>query len=276
MMLAATISFSVARLIQRSLLRDGKHDPITYSVFFQLIVPLIILPISLFSNFVIPPLSVIWPQLILMTVLYGTASVLFYLSIKQTQISEVMVISATGPIWTTVTSVLFLGDKISYLRVLGVVFAVAGVAFVFYRKQRFMFHKGHLYAFLSILFFGIGLTNDSFLLRYFDPTFYSFLYYFLPGLFIALIFPKKVLDIKAYIIKNSSLRLFIPALLAAAGSLLVNSSFQIGALASQAGVMMQLIPIFTIALGAIFLNERENLFRKLIGGIVVVIGVLLI
>lgn len=276
LMLIAAISFSVARLMQRALLKDSRHDPVTYSICFQFLVALIILPIALFNNFTIPPLSAIWPQLILMSVLYGTASVFFYLALKQTQISEVMIIAATGPIWTTITSIIFLGDRTSFLKIIGVMLAVIGVAFVFYQKRKFTFHKGHFCAFLSILFFGMGLTNDSFLLRHFNQTTYSFLYYFLPGVFIVLINPKKILHIKIFIIKNSSLGFFIPAVLSAVGSLLVNTSFQMGVQVSQVSVMLQLSPIFTIALGAIFLNERENLMRKLIGGIIVVIGVLMI
>ncbi len=275
-MLGATVCFAIGRLMQRALLKNGKHDPVTYSIYFQFLVPLIILPIALFNNFTLSPLNVVWPQFILMTVLYGTASVLFYLALKHTQISEVMIIGATGPIWTTVTSILFLGDRISILKLLGIVLAVIGVGFVFYQKGRFKFHKGHFYAFLSILFFGIGLTNDSFLLRYFNQTTYSFLYYFFPGLFIALMYPKKVLEIKGFIRKNASFNFFVPAVLAAIGSLLVNTSFQIGAGASGVSTMMQLSPIFTIVLGAIFLQERENLVRKIIGGIIVIIGVLLI
>ncbi|MBU3978495.1 DMT family transporter [Patescibacteria group bacterium] len=276
LMLIAIICLSVGRLMQRGLLRDGKHDPVTYSIYFQFIVPLIILPIALLNNFTMPPLSVIWPQFILMTVLYGTASVLFYLALKHTPISEVMVIGATGPIWTTITSILFLGDKISFLKIIGVLLAVIGVAFVFYQKGRFRFHKGHFYAFLSILFFGIGLTNDSFLLRYFNQITYSFLYYFFPGLFITLIYPKKVLEIKGFIRKNASFSFFLPAFLAAIGSLLVNTSFRIGAEASQVSTMMQLSPIFTIAVAAIFLGERENLIKKMVGGVIVVTGVLMI
>lgn len=276
LMVGATFSFAVARLIQRVFLKDGKHDAYTYSIYFPLLVALIILPVALFNNFAIPPMSGIWPQLILMILLYGFANIFFYLAVKQTPISEVMVIAATSPIWTATASVLFLGENINSQKLLGVMLAVIGVALVFYQKHKFKVHRGHFYALLAQVFFGVELANDGFLLRYFNQTTYSFLYFFLPALFIALINPKKMSVIKAFFNKGEAIKFVVPAILYAAGALLVNTSFGIGAQASQVGVMFQLSPIFTIALGVIFLNERENIIRKLIGGFIVVIGVLLI
>ncbi len=276
LMLVATISFAVARLMQRALLKNEKHDAITYSIYFQLLVSFIILPAALLNNFAIPSLEWVWQQFILMIFLYGFFGICFYKAIKQTPVSEVMIIAATAPIWTAITSILFLGDIMDFKKLSGVVLAVIGVVFVFYQKHKFRLHEGHLYAFLSTVFLGSALTNDSFLLRYFNHTTYSFLYYFLPSLFIALINPKKTLSIKPLLSKNASLKFFIPAVLYAVSSLLTNMSLKIGAQASQVSVLMQLSPIFTIALGVIFLNERENLIRKLIGGIIVIIAVLLI
>ncbi len=276
MILGAALSFAVARTIQRVLLKDEKHDAFVYSIYFELLVAFIILPAALFNNFTIPSLGGIWPLFILMILLYGLANIFFYKAVKLTPISEVMIISATAPIWTTITSVIFTGEDMNLKKLLGVVLAVIGVAFVFYQKRKLKLHIGHFYAFLSQVFFGIQLTNDKFLLQFFNQTSYSFLYYFLPGLFIASIYPKKLSGIKSFLMKNSRFNFFLPAILYAAGSLLANTSFQKGAQASQVGVMLLLIPIFTIALGAIFLNEKENLVRKIIGGIIVIIGVLMV
>lgn len=276
LMLAAAISLAVARIIQRTLLKDNKYDPITFTIYFNILVSLIILPIAFLNSFTFPSLSSIWLQLILMIFLYGFFGISFYKAIKNTPISEVMVIAATAPIWTTVTSILFLGDEVSPVKLLGVVLAVTGVVFVFYQKRSLRIHSGHFYAFLSTVFIGSALTNDSFLLGNFNLNTYSLLSYLLPGLFIALIYPKKLMGITTLLTKNTGIKFFITGVLYAITSLLVNTSFQTGAKAAQVGVMMQLSLIFTIALGAIFLNERENLIRKLIGGIIVVTGVLMI
>lgn len=275
-MLGAALSFAVARTIQRVLLKDEKHDAFVYTIYFELLVALIILPVALFNNFSVPPLGGIWPQFILMILLYGLANIFFYKAVKLTPISEVMIIAATSPIWTTITSVIFTGEDMNLKKLLGVFLAVIGVAFVFYQKRKLKLHIGHFYAFLSQVFFGIQLTNDKFLLQFFNQTSYSFLYYLLPGLFIASIYPKKLSGIKSLLRKNARFGFVMPAILYATGSLLANTSFQIGAQASQVGVMFLLIPIFTVALGTIFLNERENLVRKLIGAVIVVLGVLMI
>ncbi len=276
LILMATISFAVARLLQRLLLKDGKLDAFTYSIYFPLLVALIILPIALLTNFAIPDLSRIWLQLLFMILLYAFANIFFYKAVARTPISEVMIIAATAPIWTTIISIFFLGYKLDFIKLLGVVLAVVGVFIVFYQKRKFKFHKGHYYAFLAQVFYGIALANDSYLLKHFSQTTYSFLYFFLPSLFIVLINPKKLSGIKLFITKAAGFKFLVPAILYAAGALLINTSFQIGAKASQVGVMLQLSPIFTVALGAIFLYERDNLFKKLVGGIIVIIGVLLI
>lgn len=276
LMFLATFSFAFARLIQRSLLKDGKHDSYTYSIYFQLLVAFLILPVALLTNFTIPALGEIWPQMLLMILLYGFANIFFYLAVKQTPISEVMVIAATMPVWTALTSTIFLGDKLNFIKFLGIALAVLGVAVVFYQKNELKLNKGHLYAFLSIISFGFALTNDSFLLKHFNQATYSFLFFLLPGLFLALINPKKISNIKPLFADNSRAKFIGSAVLYATAALLINTSLKIGAQASQVGVMLQLSPIFVIALGAIFLNEKDNLVKKLVGGIIVVIGVLLI
>lgn len=274
-MLIATLSFAIARLVQRSLLKDGKHDTYTYSIYFQILVALIILPIALINNFSLPSLEGLWLQMLLMVLLYGFANVFFYLAVKSTPISEVMVIFATMPVWTTLTSVIFLGETLNIAKVFGVLLAVIGVALVFYQKSKLQLEKGHLYALLATILFGLALTNDASLIRHFNASTYSFIFFLLPGLFLGVINPKKLFLVKAFLERNSIVKFFATSALYALAAILINTSLKIGAQASQVSVMLQLSPIFTIALGAVLLNEREKLVKKLIGGVIVVAGVLL-
>src|SRR5579871_6878873 len=124
--LFATLCFTFSRIVQKKLLK-GEFDPISYSIAFQVIVSLLILPIALFSGFTFPSLQGIWPQLILMMLLYTGANVTSYLALKNIPVSEFVITSATIPIWTLISSIPFLKESGSPIKILGIVLTVIGI-----------------------------------------------------------------------------------------------------------------------------------------------------
>jgi uncharacterized membrane protein len=67
-----------------------------------------------------------------------------------------------------------------------------------------------------------------------------------------------------------------PRALFAAASLAINHSYKLGGEISQIATIVQFGTIVTIVMGSIFLKERTRLPQKLLGGIIVVLGVILV
>lgn len=274
--LFGTFNFAITRVLQRFLLKDGKHDSVAYSIYFQLLVAFIILPFALINGFVIPNLSSLWPFLALMTVLYGFANSFSYISIRRIPISEFMIIMGTVPVWTTLTSIPLLGESTSVNKFIGIALTVIGVSYVFYTGKKLAMNKGHLYAFLASLCFGFAFTNDAFLLNSFNVLTYSVTYFLLPAIFLMVIYPKNVKLGKSLLSNKEKYKFLASGIFFAIAALSINFSYKLGGEISQITSILQLSPILAVILGIILLKERDNLLKKLIGAGIVILGVFLL
>ncbi len=273
--LLATVCFAIARVVQKSLLNGAKHDPITYAIFFQLSVALFTLPIALANGFAFPPLAQVWPFLLVTILLYCLANIFSYYSLKKIPVSDFTILTATIPIWATITAVLFLHESANPAKLLGVMLTIVGIIIAFYNGKTFVLTKAHCAALLAAVCLGCAFTNDGYLLQRFSATTYSFLFWFLPGLVLGIIYYRKLSGITVFV-KDSFISLLIPSFLFAIASFATNVSYQLGGESSQIATITQSSVILTIIFSMIFLGERTNIARKLVAGIIVVIGVILV
>lgn len=273
--LIALVSFSFARILQKSLL-TRESDSIAYALYFQFLVAIIIFPVAIFNGFKIPPLQHIWFNLILMILLYGFANIFSYLSLKFTPVSEFIILLSTIPIWTVLTSIPILHESVSPFKIIGIILALIGVISVFYSINKIHLNIGHFFSFITAILFGVAYTNDAILLHYFSATTYSVIYFLLPALFVAIVYPNKIGRLGYYLKKHNILKFFATALLFAIAAVSINTSYKLGGEISQISTIVQLNSILTVFLGIFLLNEKENLLRKIIGGIIVIAVIVLI
>ena len=271
----ATVCFAIARVLQKSLLNNVNHDPITYAIYFQLVVAMLVLPIALFNGFSIPPLGQIWPNLLLTAFLYCLGNIFSFRSLKKIPVSEFTILAATIPIWATLTAVLFLHESAHPIKLLGVLLTVAGIVAAFYTGKKFALTKGHYAALLAAIAWGCAFTNDAYLLHSFNASTYSFVYWFWPGIVLGALYYKKLRGI-SHFVKNGVWKFLAPAALFALASLAINTSYKLGAEASQLATIIQFGTIITIIFGVVFLGEKENLAKKILGGLIVILGVILV
>lgn len=272
----AIFGFSMSRIIQKRLLSGDKQDSISYAIYLQLLVALILLPIAILNGFKIPPLNSIWINIVLMIFLYSFVNIFSYSALKKIQVSEFIVIMATAPIWNALASIPLLHESTGIVKISGIILTFVGIAFVFYKRGKMNFNIGHFLAFLSALLFALAFTNDAILLHSFNSSTYSSINFALPALFVALIYPKKTLKLKSLIDKKSRLNFFLSALFYGLAALAVNTGYKLGGEISQISSILQLNIILTIIFGILFLKERENMPRKIIGGMIVVLGAILV
>lgn len=272
----SVFTYAVSVLLQRILLKDDKSDPIAYSVVFQLVVGLVILAYALIKGFSVPNLYPILPNLILMTFLYGVGNVLIFKSLKAGEASEFTIVFATKVFWTIAAAILFLGEAFSLRQGVGTLLIMASVILLSWKDRRFKLSKGGLFGLGAALCFGLAFANDAFILRNFDVPSYLAIAFIVPALMVWLFNPRAARKMLPLLEKPMLKRLMILAILYAVSSITIFLAYQVGRNAAQIAPLNQTSTIVTVLLAIVFLQEKNDLLKKIAGAVISVLGVILV
>ncbi len=271
-----TIFFSLTILLQRVFLKEGQSNHYAYAVVFQLLVALIVFIYALFMGFNIPSftsLSINWSLVIL---LYAFANLALFRGLQIIEASEASILISSRAIWTMFGAAIFLGEKITYLRVIGTLLVVFGIAIILYRRKEWKFNKGYLLILCSAVLFGLAFTNDAFMLKTIDVLSFTVFAFGLPAIALLLIKPKITKEIGYFLETKRAIKMLGTSFLFAIAIVAIYSSYRAGGDASQIMPIMQLSIILTVLLSYIFLKERDFLLRKIIGSLLALAGALLV
>ena len=277
LVLISTVTFSIAGILQKILLREEQSDPIAYGFFFQMLTALIIFIYSLFVGFSIPNLIPLIPNLILMTVFYALFNFCLFRAYQTAEASEVSVLFASRTLWSVVAAAIFLQEALNFQKIVGIIFIVLGVIIVSWRSKSWKLSKGHLFAILASFFFGTAFTNDAFLINHFaNVPSYLAISFALPSVFLLLLQPKAFKNLSLFLDKKRFIKMFVTSLFWAIAALTVFWAYQSGGTVIQISPISQLSIILTVILGYIFLKEKDYLWQKGLGAVVVIIGAILL
>ncbi|MBI3366177.1 DMT family transporter [Candidatus Roizmanbacteria bacterium] len=275
--LTSTFLYSIARIIQRVLLKDEKSDSITVSILFQLFLSLILFIFGyFFGHLSFDNFYQVLPNFILLAVLYGLGNVFIFQALKRIDTSAFAILYSGRVFISVAASSFFLHEGLSLKQYLGMFFIITSIVIVFNKKFSFHLNKGLLFTLLGALFFGLELTNDRFILKTFNV--YSFL--FLSGLFPAIltsfIYPSSLKKIAALVQLNRLIKFMLICLIYALGMIFYFFALQIGTNSSQIAALDQLSTIVIVILGIFILKEKQRMFRKVIASIISVIGTIML
>jgi drug/metabolite transporter (DMT)-like permease len=204
--------------------------------------------------------------------------VLFFIAVKYTTAINSSIIGASNPIITTILSIIFLKDKITYKRVLGITLSFIGVFLTLtnanlHSMRTFSFNYGDIIMLLAVLMWAsYGVFSKRVMPRY-SPiilTFYSFLFCtVLITPFVVYEMPWKLINSIPYYSYISVLYMSIfPSVV---GYLVQQMSIkQIGP--SKTSIFINLVPMFSIILSVIILKEILNPI-KLATALLIILGV---
>lgn len=277
----ATISvilYSVSVLLQRLLLKDDKSEPISFSVFFQVGVAVVIgvLVVLLQGSIPIPNISQISWSVLAMTILYALANIFVFKSLKTTEASRFTVIFSSKALFAVLGSSLFFREILTPIQWFGALLIISGVAIISLKKLNKKLNAGDLFALLAAIIFGLANTNDRFLVQFFDPYSYVVIGFLLPGLAIAIFYPKKMFNIKNYFKGSFIYKMILLCLLYGLSATSFFAALRIAPNSSQLFSVTAFGAILTVILSVIFLKEKDNLLKKILGVIVSVAGLLLV
>lgn len=269
-------SFSV--LLQRILLKDNKSDPISFSIFFQAGVSIIIgLLVVLFKGGItIPDMSQIWVYVLLMALLYGLANISVFKSLKLTDASQFGVLFQSKNLFAIIGTSLVFKEMLTATQWVGALLLIAGVVVVSLKKTKFKIDKGSILALVAGLLFGAANVNDRFLVGFFDPYTYVVIGFLFPAIFISLLYPKKLSGIKVFFKKAFVYKMILLCFLYGLSATAFFAALSLTDNASQLFSINAFSVITVVVFSIIFLKERDFMPRKIIGAVLSLVGLLLV
>jgi len=214
--------------------------------------------------------------LILMTVLYSFGNVFIFQSLKRMEASRFTIIFSSRAFFTVLASSLLLGEFLTPKQMMGTLLIILGVILVNIKSARLTFSKKEIVALLAAASFGFGISNDSFMLKTFNLYPYVFLAFVIPALFIMILNPYTIKNMKVFLKKDVFIKMILLCVLYSIQAILYFSALQISKNSSRIASIGLIGVIVTVLMAIVFLKEKENLAQKLLGAGFSFIGLLLI
>jgi drug/metabolite transporter (DMT)-like permease len=270
------LAYSMYYMLSRVFLKEKNSNAVVYAILFNLVCVVILTIVALARGFDLLDIKKYALNLVLMGVLYAAAQIFIFKASKTIEASELIIISSTRVLWTIAAALLFLGESFNIQKIAGTALVIFAVVLVSYKKKQVKLSIGYWFAVAAGFCLGIGFVNDAYILKNADVFSYGVLVFALPLVLTMAVYakslPKFTKEVSFKLVgKNILLGLFY-----AVGMIASYSAYQHGGSASQIVPIGQSVVIVTVILAALFLGERDHLFKKTIAAVLVSVGVLLI
>lgn len=170
---------------------------------------------------------------------------------------------------------LFFKEEFVLTKFIGAMLIIFSNLIIFYKKGKFEFNKYILLGILSNMAFTVALFLDVNISDNFNLPFYVALTLIIPALLIMIFERIKLSEIKNELVNGNKKAILITAL--SWGTMIVVQlrAYQLGNVTVIAP-LCALTVILNVIVGYLFLNERDNLLRKIIAAIIIIISIILI
>ncbi|GAC1631189.1 MAG: hypothetical protein NVS4B11_31340 [Ktedonobacteraceae bacterium] len=272
--LLAAMLFATFALLARIISIDGTH-PRAYSVIFGWSSAAFSLILFVVEPFAFRPIaSVVLVLTLVATVCYGLSDRLLFTVSKSIEASLLTIIDKLTPVVTFVASGIFLGEGFTLKKLVAVVCILLGNLLVVYKSTVIKFDRAFFLALFAAACLGIGLTIDKRISIAYALPVYAFINFFVPSLY-NIFLPPLACGTIAREFKGAFWKITLLAAMSVLGYYFTLKAFSL-AEASKVVPIMSSSTILVVLAGAIFLKERSQLGRKVIAGICVCAGVVLL
>lgn len=283
--LASSIAFGINGVIGKHLLENDSD--FTYTYLYSILALLFYIPV--FAYFVLQTSLNIVPMVIGAAITSGLINILAYLAfdeaMKEADISEVVPLTRTQPVFVGILGALLLSETLSTVNIGGIVAVTTGTYIVLRRKKdklitpliKLKHSRAHQYALISALLWSSMAIIDRFATQQISPEIYTFMIYtvMVTGLSTNMfIDEKRKVKTVRRAFKRNKLMYILSGGIAAFASLMIFTAFSL-APASKVIPVLQLQVLISVIAGIILFNEDGSL-QKLIGSLILLAGVFLI
>lgn len=277
LLVLSIITTSLVTLLQRGLVKKETTDPISAMILQQLIAAFFMGIFALARGFKMPDVSLAPSNFLLVPVIWAGANALIFTSLKTLEASTFTILFTTRAVWTIAAATIFLGETFSSKQIAGTLLILSSVVIAFWRSSKFSFHKGSVLALLGSMLFGLGLANDSFIIRAADVPSYFAIALPVSGLLIWGFFPKSSQNMKKILVKTNSLfYVVLIGFFVSITALTYYLAYQLANNAAQLASINQTSTLLTVILAIVFLKEKTHIIRKILAAVLSVIGAILV
>ena len=240
--------------------------------------------LTLYIKFVKKEKMMIFHDDMLKLVMLGVFGITIYyfgenISLKTITISSASLILSLIPAVTLILSIVILGEKATWINIIGIIIAFAGASFIIFKGTNLYeignIKEGYIYIFIATLSFSIySIIGKEVMLKRspIHATTFTFIFgsifliplvcYELCTLNITVDFPRIVLNL-----------LYLSFVCSIGGYFLWNWGLE-RIEAGKASVYLNIIPLTSVSLGSLYLGERFT-FGVILGGVLILSGIYL-
>lgn len=272
----SVLALSISILLQRVLISRDKADPAAYAVVFQGLVGVVIFAFVAFHGFSLPGIEKIWLPALASVLLYGAGHIVYAKTLQHVEASIFSVFFATQAVWIMLLGVLWLGESLSILQILGTILIFASITLLVKKSSFRKLDKGIVLGLLTGLLFGLAITGWSYVGRHTDTLSWAAISFIATSLS-ALMFAPGATARMAPLFRGSVLvRMLVLSVFYAVGCVAMLYAYKLGSF-TVVSPLRQTGIIVTVLLALLFLRtERTMIGRKLLAAAICSLGVILI
>jgi drug/metabolite transporter (DMT)-like permease len=277
LIITGAVFYAFASVLQKVLMRDKSVNPWMISIFYPIIVGLLI-TIYGFSTgqFTISPLDSLELNLLFLVIGYGLGNVCVFKALQTTDLSNYVIIFGTRVIFSVIASTILLNHSLSLVQGIGGLLIFTAVILLNLNKSKLVFHKGDLYALGAAICFGLALVNDKVLLSSLNLYYYLLIGFVCPSIFLMVLKLPLMRELPGYLNARILVPFFGLCIIYSASAILFFGGLQQSNNSSQVAVLNLTQNIFAVFLSIIILKEMDSLWKKIVGLILSFIGMVLV
>lgn len=270
--LISGLLFAINKLIFRFALKGGKVNALTFISIHELIAGLLILPFAL-RSMPYDATSYVVLLIIATTLLIFAADVLSTFALQKIEAGFYQIIGQLRHPVVLIGAAYLFDETLDLQKLIAVSLVVIGVLIALYDKNKLLkLNIGIIQAILSTVFIAFGFLLIKITTRYVEPIALGSISLTGAGL-LGLMVAGSTKNLYVRHMNNNTKRLLLAAaIIFAIFEVVLYTALDIGE-ASKVTPVMQSSMVFTLVGGYIFLQERSNLIQKIIGSIVIILGI---
>jgi len=273
--LLAGLLFAINKLIFRAVFTKQQINPIFFLAMHDGLAGLLLLPLALI-NTDLPKSTPVWLAFLLGVVLIFVANYYAALALKHTEASVFQIVGQSRHIVVLFGAALLFSEPISSIKIFSIFLIILGVIIALKQGSKIRITKGVIYSFLSTIAIGCAFLFIKIANQDVAPVFLASVALIISGLLsylITLFMNKNDSSFKLPVKLRTPL--VVAALIFAIFELVIFTALSIGE-ASRVTPVSQSSMIFTIVGAYLFLDERNHLKQKIIGGTIIALGIIVL
>lgn len=237
---------------------------------------------SAFTILLIPFFTIRFPTDIRVYIILGISIIFYALHDrlattirKGLEASTYSIINQLSNVFMIIAGVLLFKEPVVWHRMLGAALILFSNVMIFFEKGKFRFNKYVVLAVIANLLYTCAVLIDVNLSEQFNLPFYVILTLFIPAILITIFERIKIKDIIGEFKTGNTKSIIITSIAWSIAIVAHLKSLQLGKVTIVAP-LSSLGVILNVIVSYLFLKEKDNLFKKIIASLLVMLGIFLI